>query len=56
VRILEAKDFDANFQRFILPVSRAKGKREVRVIYLNEKALAIVACLPGNDPGVMRVS
>ena len=41
VRILEARHFDAAHNRFILEISRSKGKKVPRVIYCNEKSLEI---------------
>ncbi len=42
MRILEKSHFDEAHNRFVLEISRSKGKKVPRVIYCNEPALAIV--------------
>jgi integrase len=42
IRVLESVHFDEAHSRFVLPISKAKGKKKPRVIYCNEKAAEVV--------------
>jgi site-specific recombinase XerD len=50
VRVLTAEQFDSQFNRFILPANKAKGKKQPRVIYCNETALGIVKPKMAQNP------
>ncbi|WP_152053031.1 tyrosine-type recombinase/integrase [Tautonia marina] len=50
LRILEAQHVDLGHGRIVLPPSKAKGKKHYRVIYLTDRAKAIVARLMETMP------
>lgn len=47
---VEARHLDAANRRVVLPPKEAKGKRRFRIIYLNDRALALVTGLAADRP------